>query len=76
MDIEWDGGRVRKIGMTSRLGGEVVLRFDVKGNGGGSIKMESGEGGEVVQMEMEEGGRFRVLTERGGRYEFEVSWEG
>lgn len=69
VDLEWSGGRVRKVKVQSRFGGKVRFRFDVAGNGGGRVKGDGFDGDE-----QEEGG-IVLSTEEGGKYEFEVGWE-
>jgi alpha-L-fucosidase 2 len=74
IDVAWSEGRVNRVEIESRLGGEVVVRYDVQGRGGGTVTLGGGdEGGEVV--ETVEGGRFRVRTEQGQKYVFGVTWE-
>jgi hypothetical protein len=69
-DISWRNGTVMSISITSNIGGDVVVNYDVQGNGVGRV-MAAG-GGEVQESD---GGRFTVSTVKGGRYEFDVEWE-
>lgn len=80
VDIVWsDGGRVERVGVESRLGGELVVRYDVAARGGGSVRLGNGSddglGDGAAEVREEEGGRFRIGTVKGGRYAFEFTWE-
>lgn len=69
--FEWSGGRVGRFSVESRLGGRVVVKFDVGGVGGGRV--DAGEGSDAFG-EAEEG-MMSLETEEGGKYEFDVMWD-
>jgi hypothetical protein len=69
-DISWRNGTVRSLSISSNIGGDVVVNYDVQRNGGGRVMAASG--GEVQESD---GGRFTVSTAKGGRYEFDVEWK-
>ena len=70
-DVEWSDNRVRKIGITSNLGGPVVIRYDVQDRGGANVTAA----GDYEGFAELDGGRIALSTTKGGRYEFDVLWE-
>jgi alpha-L-fucosidase 2 len=70
MGVRWEEGLVRNVSVQSRIGGTVVVNFDVKGNGNGTVTPV----GDVDGFEVKEGGRFALETVAGQSYEFDVAW--
>ncbi|ETN38004.1 uncharacterized protein HMPREF1541_07627 [Cyphellophora europaea CBS 101466] len=79
-DVTWRDNRVRSVGITSRVGGEVVVKYRHDDSGAGergnaSVSAVVVPKGSYAGFEAVEGVRFRVATVAGGRYEFEVNWD-
>jgi alpha-L-fucosidase 2 len=69
-DITWRNGKVRSIGITSNVGGDVVVNYGVRGYGGARAMVAGA--GEEVQSDR---GRLTISTVKGGRYEFDIEWD-
>lgn len=71
-DVEWSDNRVQKIDITSNVGGPVVVRYDVQGRGGANVTAA----GDYEGFGELDGGRITLETVKGGRYEFDIVWDG
>lgn len=70
IDIQWEDGNVKNVGIKSRLGGAVVVRYAVK---------ETGEGHVIPEAEYDEfkelgSGRFELCTRQGETYVFNIHY--